>query len=78
MNEEMKLDEKTLEKITGGISADDLQAAEIFRVPFIDAYCSRCSRCNTECSYPSGDPFDTTAMYYVFKDKPGCPWIVPK
>lgn len=78
MNEKKKLDEKTLEKIAGGATTEDLQAAESFRGPFISANCSRCARCNTECTYPSGDGFDTLAMYYVFKDLPGCPWIVPR
>lgn len=80
MTEDKRLDEKALEQVSGGgISHDDLQAAEEFRGPFISANCIRCKKRNTDdCSYASGDPFDTLAMYYVFRNKPGCPWIDPK
>ncbi len=84
MSGEKKLDEKILEQVAGGgeydrlQSPEEIQAAKRFREPFISANCVRCVRRDTECTYPSGDVFDTLAMYHMFKDLPGCPFIVVK
>ena len=79
MDEEKTLDEKALEGVTGGATdKEDISAAKSFRGPFIDANCSRCSRRGTPCTYPNDDLVETLSMYYVFKDLPGCPWIVVK
>ena len=79
MSEEKKLDEETLEKVAGGVPYEEYVAAKEFRESFISANCSHCAKRGTEdCSYPDDNVADMLGMYYMFRYRPACPFIIAK
>ncbi len=69
MNEEKRLDEKVLEKVTGGeISVEELNAAAKFYESFKDN-CKRCAKLGGDC--PCHD--DSREIYHRYKGLTNCP-----